>query len=328
MGFLSGLAGPLIGAAGSLLGGFVGSNGASDAADSGAAASANQIDYARETRDLGLAINAPQRQAGYTALAGLMDMAGLSRPMTGSGQAGVTARPMEFSSAYNKGYTGRFKNFTDQDWTAFQKLRTDDPAAFAAETAKMGVSQSNGVNIGGRQVGGTSRPRFDFNDFMQKANGPGNDVPNLAGMPKYNWQTDPGYQFRLQQGQDSLEASAFARGGGMSGGTAKATMDWGQNLASAEYGNVFNRLATIAGYGTSGNNASTNIVGQTGSGMADAAGQAGAYRASGQVGSANAWAGGINDLARGFGNYFGAGAGQQSPNTGSVGGGGYRYGPV
>jgi len=327
MGFLSGLAGPLIGAAGSLLGGFIGSKGASDAADSGAAASANQIAYERETRDLGLAINAPQRQAGYTALAGLMDMAGLSRPMTGSGQAaGVIARPPEFSSTYNKGYTGRFKNFTDQDWTAFQKLRTDDPAAFAAEAAKMGNQSTMHVPGPVRGSTGGASDRFDFNAFLQKGNGPGGDVPNLAGMPKYDFKTDPGYQFRLQQGQDQLEASAFARGGGMSGGLAKASMDWGQNLASAEYGNVFNRLATIAGYGQTANNASTAIVGNTGSGMSDAAGSAGRYRASGNAMQANAWGSAIQDMSNGFSNYFGN---QQGPpqNSGSVGGGGYRYGP-
>lgn len=54
-------------------------------------------------------------------------------------------------------------------------------------------------------------------------------------------QNDPGYQFRLQQGQDAIQRSAAARGGLLTGGTAKDLSDWTGNAASAEYGNVYNR---------------------------------------------------------------------------------------
>ena len=52
---------------------------------------------------------------------------------------------------------------------------------------------------------------------------------------------DPGYQFRLQQGQDALERSAAARGTLNTGGTLQGVMDYGQNLASQEYQNAYNR---------------------------------------------------------------------------------------
>ena len=52
---------------------------------------------------------------------------------------------------------------------------------------------------------------------------------------------DPGYQFRLQQGQKALETSAAARGGLLSGGTLKGIQDYAQGLASQEYGNVYAR---------------------------------------------------------------------------------------
>jgi hypothetical protein len=54
-------------------------------------------------------------------------------------------------------------------------------------------------------------------------------------------QNDPGYQFRLQQGQQALENSAAARGGLLSTGTGKQLQDYGQQSASNEYGNVYNR---------------------------------------------------------------------------------------
>ena len=52
---------------------------------------------------------------------------------------------------------------------------------------------------------------------------------------------DPGYQFRLQQGQQALERSAAARGGLLSGGFARGAQEYGQNMASQEYGNVYQR---------------------------------------------------------------------------------------
>lgn len=53
--------------------------------------------------------------------------------------------------------------------------------------------------------------------------------------------SDPGYKFRLSQGQKALETSAAARGTLNTGGTLKGIVDYGQALASQEYGNVFNR---------------------------------------------------------------------------------------
>jgi len=54
-------------------------------------------------------------------------------------------------------------------------------------------------------------------------------------------QVDPGYAFREKQGMQGIENSAMARGGLMSGNTLKATQDYGQQLASQEYGNAYNR---------------------------------------------------------------------------------------
>lgn len=73
---------------------------------------------------------------------------------------------------------------------------------------------------------------------------------------------DPGYQFRLQQGQLALERSAAAKGGAASGGALKALTQYGQDYASNEYANafgryntnqtnLFNRLSSLAGTGLS-----------------------------------------------------------------------------
>lgn len=59
------------------------------------------------------------------------------------------------------------------------------------------------------------------------------------GMAQF--QADPGYAFRLAEGQKALERSAAARGGLLSGGTGKALTRYGQEMGSQEYQNAFNR---------------------------------------------------------------------------------------
>ena len=56
--------------------------------------------------------------------------------------------------------------------------------------------------------------------------------------------TDPGYGFRLSEGLKALERSAAARGGLLSGGTGKALTRYGQEMASQEFGNAYNRGLT------------------------------------------------------------------------------------
>ena len=56
---------------------------------------------------------------------------------------------------------------------------------------------------------------------------------------------EPGYQFRLGGGASALERSAAARGTLRTGGTLKDIMEYGQNFAAQEYGNVFNRALNV-----------------------------------------------------------------------------------
>jgi hypothetical protein len=70
-----------------------------------------------------------------------------------------------------------------------------------------------------------------------------NNLADLTGtfsMDKF--QKDPGYDFRMQEGQKALERSASARGGLLGGGTLKALTQYGQDYASNEYGNAYNRF--------------------------------------------------------------------------------------
>ncbi len=59
------------------------------------------------------------------------------------------------------------------------------------------------------------------------------------GMDQF--QADPGYQFRMSEGMKALERSAAARGILQSGGTLKDITRFGQDAASQEYQNAFQR---------------------------------------------------------------------------------------
>ena len=60
----------------------------------------------------------------------------------------------------------------------------------------------------------------------------------------FNIQDDPGYAFRLQQGQDALRKAAAAQGQNGSGGLLKALTQYSQNYASGEYQNAFSNYQT------------------------------------------------------------------------------------
>jgi hypothetical protein len=123
------------------------------------------------------------------------------------------------------------------------------------------------------------------------------------GMAQF--QADPGYAFRLSEGQKALERSAAARGGLLSGATGKALTRFGQEMGSQEYTNAFNRyqaerqarlnpLQSLAGMGQTSSQQLAGQAGQLGAGLAESIGAAGQARASGYMGMANAIGGGLN----------------------------------
>jgi hypothetical protein len=135
-------------------------------------------------------------------------------------------------------------------------------------------------------------------------------LPELEAASRYTpfgmnqFQADPGYAFRLSEGQKQLDRMAAIRGGQISGSALKAAQRFGQDMGSQEYTNAFNRyqtergarlnpLQSLAGMGQT----SVNQLGAAGQSMASGVGEAlgaGAQaRASGYMGAANAVAGGL-----------------------------------
>lgn len=72
---------------------------------------------------------------------------------------------------------------------------------------------------------------------------PGVDSGSLMQQPTINQlQMDPGYAFREQQGMQAVNRTAAAQAGLQSGSALKAAQRFGQDLASQEYGNAYNRF--------------------------------------------------------------------------------------
>jgi len=154
--------------------------------------------------------------------------------------------------------------------------------------------------------------------------------PNSPDFGKYardfsmaDYQADPGYAFRLKEGLKALDAQAAARGGMISGAALKAAGRYGQDYASNEYANAFNRyqtnrsnqlqpLQSLMGVGQTATNATSNAAGTYGAAAGSNALAAGNALASGAVGQANAWNSAFGGVGKAFNSStYGGGGGYQ-----------------
>lgn len=120
---------------------------------------------------------------------------------------------------------------------------------------------------------------------------------------------DPGYQFRVDQGTNALERAAAARGKFVSGDQINALQDFGQQMASQEFGNAFaraqserdtrvNLLSGIADRGYGAATALSGVAGQMGDRISTANTNIGNAQATGAINQGNAWAGLATNLAK------------------------------
>lgn len=73
------------------------------------------------------------------------------------------------------------------------------------------------------------------------------------------FQQSPGYQFRLQQGQEALNRLASARGRLFSSAQDRVTQNYAQGLASEEYGNFLNQLSGLSNMGYNAASSQANM---------------------------------------------------------------------
>ena len=131
------------------------------------------------------------------------------------------------------------------------------------------------------------------------------------GPEQFQKDIDPGYAFRLQQGQMANQRASNLAGGLIGGNALRGMQDYTQGMASQEFGNAFNRFQTQRGniYNTLAGIAG---IGQTAQGQANtlaqnnatAQGQLGvgaaAAQAAGQIGQAAGYGGALTGAGNAF----------------------------
>lgn len=178
---------------------------------------------------------------------------------------------------------------------AFQKQVYEQQRADFAPYRESGTANLNQLNtllgIGGN-TGAADFGRFRTADFT--------NADFLANK-------DPGYGFRMSEGLKAVDRQAAARGGLISGNALKASQAYGQDMASQEYQNAFNRYQTVRGntlqpfqMGAAAGQSAAAMQGQSTANYGSAGGQA-----IGQFGqgASTAYGNAGNALNTAYGNY-------------------------
>lgn len=99
------------------------------------------------------------------------------------------------------------------------------------------------ATLGGGRRGGGGDPGYNpgSGPSYHLPGAPTFTPPTFARPTLADAYNEPGYQFRARAGEDALNRSAAARGVLRTGGTLKDIVEYGQNFAAQEYGQVYNR---------------------------------------------------------------------------------------
>jgi hypothetical protein len=187
-------------------------------------------------------------------------------------------------------------------------------AAAIAGSAVVGyVDQQNAANSARSAQEGATRQAQQYNEqAYQRESGLLN--PYITqGQTAYDnlnsgkIQLDPGYQFRLNEGMKAIDNATAARGMYGSGAALKQIARYGQDYASNEYQNAWNRQQTLANYGFNASQALANNAGGYASNASNNAIGLGNAQAASQISSANNFNSTVGNLAQAGAMYYGYG---------------------
>ena len=278
----------------SLVGGVMSSNAAGDAADAQTAAANQANETQRYMYDQSRLDQAPWNEVGTSGLNALATRLGLAQysgaPLTPPSMDKIRA---SFGTQYQPQAQQQTSVMdSETGWPVYSNV-SGGAAAQDIEPLIQAEYQ--------RQL-----KEYEAKKAAQGTSNAGD--PNFNSLMKTftneDFVKDPGYQFRLDEGQKALQRSAAARGGLLSGAALKATSRYGQDYASNEFQNafnrdttnktnIFNRLASVSGVGQTAANQNSQNAMMTGNNIAQNQIGAGNARASGYMGQANAITGSI-----------------------------------
>lgn len=181
-------------------------------------------------------------------------------------------------------------------------------ADYAAELQKEMFDKNVELQAPFREAGLSAQNKLL--DYMGLTPGAGGKYTKDFSMADF--QQDPGYAFRMSEGLKALDRTAASRGGMLSGAALRGATRYGQDMASQEYTNAFNRyqtnranqlnpLQSLMGAGQTASTTLGNAAQNYASNAGNAYMNAGNARASGYVGSANAWSNALGQAANTYG---------------------------
>lgn len=271
--------------AGAIGGAMISGNAAENAAATQAGAAGAATAEQKREYDKQLQLQEPWRQGGMSSLNALLQYMGLPQ------QAGAAAGGQQLQQTPGGG-----DNWNEQ---AYLAANPDVAAEVAAGKLSSGLQH---YQQWGQAEG---RP----GSFITAA-APAQTIPAgaagslLKPFSAADFQADPGYAFVQQQGEQGLARAAQAGRGVGSGKYLKDAMRFNTGLGSQEYskvydryrsnqGDIFNRLASVAGIGQTATNQQTAASGAYGQQVGSNIIGAGNATAAGQVAGANALNGAI-----------------------------------
>jgi len=285
----------------SLVSGYMGAKAAKDAARIQAEGADRAAAQQREMFDISRADLAPYRQQGYRALSDIQRMMPYFTSRVGQPMARQTpiSQPPQTGGGFSPPMLGNQP-------VDISKLGTPLPGGALQPIAGSIVTDPQT----GRQftVGEPMDMSLDTTQAYERALG-AQAMPtmpqDMGGVPMegatlLSEYLDPSMAFRMKYGTQATERLANVGGGALSGNTMRALQEFGQGLASTEYGNAFaraqgerqniyNTLANIAGMGQGAVNTGVQAQQALGQNLAGLTTGAAAAQAAGQVGAANAY---------------------------------------
>lgn len=283
---MGGLIGGIFGGGG---GSSDGSQAASDATKAQVQASKDQIALYKDIFNKQLQLQTPQYNVGTQALQYLSGLYGFPinqspYPITPLGQnQSFSGTGSSGGGPGTGGNTGQGGDGTPEvtdinghhrDWVRHCSVHPNDPACKvhfgpSGMAPGAGAGGTTGAGTGTGTTPSTGQNLLSAQQYQTNFN-------NLI-------QADPGYNFRLQQGQKALDRQAAAGGRLYSGRQLQATQRYGQDYASNEFGNAYNRLAGLAGLQQTATNQLGNQLSSYGQAAGQSLGNIGDARASGYI---------------------------------------------
>lgn len=182
----------------------------------------------------------PYRESGYNALNQLNYLMGLGSP-TEMAKVQDNFDPEAYTNwRIEQMKANVMKDFKNPDKQA---------AVIAKRTERIKAAMQNPANAWAdyntRKKQAPNKTEGEFWKTREGGQGQGGDEQYGFLQQRFNndvFEKDPGYQFRMDEGNKAVEAGAAARNGLLSGAAMKAMQKYSQGFASNEYGNAYNRF--------------------------------------------------------------------------------------